>query len=241
MLLKIEGHKFMKQLLKPIILMLISTLTYANNEFPRFALDKINFQVSARQWVTTQSALLTVSINMTLNNADLIKARADIMSNLNKIAAGDWHLLTFDRSQDSSGLEKLYVEGQARVNQKDLVDIYQNAKKSSTPGAQYGILNVEFKPSLEETQMIRDDVRTKLYQKVNDELAKINKAYPQQNYSINHLLFVEGSEVSRQPMPQSKAINAMVLDGAAAPSLSVSNELVLTAMVEVASNRKLGG
>ena len=88
------------------------------------------FQVSSKQWVTTQTAILNVNINVTLNNADLVKARADIMDSLNKIAKGDWHLIEFDRSQDSSGLEKLYVQAQARVDQASLTDIYQNAKIS---------------------------------------------------------------------------------------------------------------
>ena len=78
-------------------------------------MDKVLFQISARQWVSTQSALLTVNINATLNNADLVKARADIMNNLNTIATGEWQLTQFDRSQDSSGLEKLYVAAQARI------------------------------------------------------------------------------------------------------------------------------
>lgn len=76
-----------------ILAMFISTLSIASGEFPRFALDKITFQTTAKQWVSTQSALLTVSINMTLSNTDLVKARGAILTNLNKISMGDWHAL----------------------------------------------------------------------------------------------------------------------------------------------------
>ncbi|WP_133138563.1 hypothetical protein [Legionella genomosp. 1] len=202
-------------------------------------LDKIVFQVSARQWVTTQSALLTANVNATLNNADLVKARADIMTNLGKIASGDWHLTQFDRSQDSSGLEKLFVSAQVRVPQASLTDIYQLAKDVSKPGATYTINGVDFTPSLDEVQTVKSQLREKLYQLVNEELARMNKVYTSQQYSVNNLYVIEGDN----PMPvqprayQAKELNTMVMGATAAPALTVSNELVMSAMVEAGSNR----
>lgn len=221
-------------------LMVLTPFVWADNETPDLVLDKIFFQVSAKKWVTTQTALLNVSINATLSNADLVKARADIMDSLNKIAKGEWHLVQFDRSQDSSGLEKLYVQAQARVDQSALTNIYQNAKSVSKPGAKYEISGVEFKPSLEETQVVRAKIREQLYQQVNDEIDRMNKAYPKQNYSVSNLVFFEGDNIPQQPIAyQAKEMNALVMAAAPAP-LTVSNELILTAMVEAASNRKQG-
>ncbi|HAT6347606.1 TPA: hypothetical protein JBE46_06640 [Legionella pneumophila subsp. pneumophila] len=221
-------------------LMVLTPFVWADNETPDLVLDKIFFQVSAKKWVTTQTALLNVSINATLSNADLVKARADIMDSLNKIAKGEWHLVQFDRSQDSSGLEKLYVQAQARVDQSALTNIYQNAKSVSKPGAKYEISGVEFKPSLEETQVVRAKIREQLYQQVNDEIDRMNKAYPKQNYSVSNLVFFEGDNIPQQPRAyQAKEMNALAMAAAPAP-LTVSNELILTAMVEAASNRKQG-
>lgn len=221
-------------------LMVLTPFVWADNETPDLVLDKVFFQVSAKKWVTTQTALLNVSINATLSNADLVKARADIMDSLNKIAKGEWHLVQFDRSQDSSGLEKLYVQAQARVDQSALTNIYQNAKSVSKPGAKYEISGVEFKPSLEETQVVRAKIREQLYQQVNDEIDRMNKAYPKQNYSVSNLVFFEGDNIPQQPRAyQAKEMNALVMAAAPAP-LTVSNELILTAMVEAASNRKQG-
>lgn len=205
---------------------------------PQLVLDKISFQVSAKQWVTTQTALLSVSVNVTLASADLIKARTDIMDRLNKIAKGDWHLVEFNRSQDSSGLEKLYVRAQARIKQEALTDIYKNAKSVSVPGVQYEISSVDFKPSFTETQEVLTQIRQQLYQQVNDELARINKTYPGQNYSVSNVIFVDDSFSQPRPI-QAKEMNAMVLSAqASTPALTVSNELILSAIVEVASNRK---
>ena len=162
----------------------------------RSFLDKIDFQVSEKQWVSTQTALLSVSINVTLSSPDLVKARTDLMQSLNKIAKGEWHLVEFDRSQDNSGLEKLYVQAQARVNQEALTDIYKNAKSVSLPGAKYEITGVDFKPGLEETQTVLSQVRERVYQQVNEEIARINKAYPSQNYTLSNLVFIEGANAS---------------------------------------------
>ncbi|KTD46465.1 hypothetical protein [Legionella quateirensis] len=231
----------MKQVTGILALMAFTPIALAGDDVPQLVLDKVLFQISAKQWVTTQTALLNVSINVTLSSADLVRARADIMDSLNKIAKGDWHLIEFDRSQDSSGLEKLFVQAQARVDQSALTDIYQNAKSVSMPGAKYEISGVEFKPSLEETQAVRAKVREKLYQQVTEELSRMNKAYPTQNYSLSNLVFFEGDNIPPQPRPyQAKEMNTVVMAAAAPAPLTVSNELVLTAYVEAASNRKQG-
>lgn len=238
----------MKRVAQVVALLMLCPLGFAQSPIPLpppmppgLVLDKIMFQTSAREWVSTQSALLNVSIDATLTNADLVKARADIMANLNTITKGEWHLLSFDRSQDSSGLERVNVMAQARVNQSVLTDIYQNAKSVSKPGAQYTISGIDFKPSLDEVQRVQAEVRKKLYQQVNDELERINKAYPKQSYSVSTITFVDGDNPQPPVAYQAKVMNTLMVQGAAAPApLSVSNEIVLTALVEAASNRKAG-
>lgn len=208
-------------------------------------LDQVMFQVSAKQWVSTQSALLTVNVNATLGNADLVKARADIMDKLGKIASGEWHLTQFNRSQDSSGLEKLYVEAQARVPQAALTDVYRNAKDVSKPGAAYSVTGVEFKPDLQEVQQVKAQLRERLYQDVNDELARLNKVYGTQHYTVSQLLIVDGDNAVPPQQPQAydmrKMNVTMMAVAAPEPTLSVSNELIMSAMVIAGSNRQGDG
>jgi len=228
----------MKKVVGLLAVMAMSSLAFADDGAPKMVLDKVMFQISEKQWVSTQTALVSVTINMTLKSADLVKARNEIMASLTKIAKGEWHLLAFDRSQDSSGLEKLYVQAQARVDQAALSIIYEQSKSVSTPGAQYDVSAIEFKPSMEEIQVIRSKVREQLYQKVNDEIARLNKAYPNQSYSVSKMLFVEGE--GGRPLQKNMSYESkdMALMAAAPAPLSVSNEIVLTAIVRAASNRK---
>ncbi len=220
----------------------VSTLAYSESlpspYPPPMVLDEVTFQVSAKQWVSTQTALLTVNVNVTLNDADLVKARDEIMGKLNQIAAGEWHLTQFDRSQDSSGLEKLYVQAQARVSQSSLTHIYQQAKAVTKPGASYEIGSVEFKPSLEEVQKVKSSLRDQLYKQAADELARLNKLYVGQNYSVNQLLFFDADAVPQAKLYRSNETVAAMAMPAAAPSLTVSNELVMSALVRAASTRK---
>jgi hypothetical protein len=230
----------MKKLVGLFALTLSGGLSYAITPPPKMVtLDKVMFQVAAKQWVSTKTALLTVNINATLTNTDLVKARIDIMSNLAKIAGGEWYLTQFDRSQDNSGLEKLYVAAQARILQASLTDIYKNAKAISKPGATYDIGTVEFKPSLEEIQQVKAQLRERLYEEVKMELSQLNKVYPNQNYSLNRLVFLDGEVATPQPRAYKEA-NALFISAAAAPALTVSNELVMSAAVELASNRQEG-
>lgn len=206
-----------------------------------FPLDKITFQLSTKDWVSTEAALVTVNVNATLSNANLVQARNDITANLEKIAAGKaWHITQFERSQDSSGLEKLYVEAKARLPGTSLTAIYENAKRISKPGTTYTVNGLEFKPDLQEIQQVKQTLRSRLYQQVNDEIARLNKVYPEQHYSVNRLYIVEGDA----PLPVgavAKHADMVMMARAPAPAaIAIENELVLTAIVEVASNRTEG-
>lgn len=226
----------MKKMYAAVLILFYQGLLFACP--PPLALDKISFQVSAKQWVTTESALLTININATLNNGDIVKTRADIMNNLQKIASGDWHITQFDRSQDSSGLEKLFVAAQVRLPQAALTDVYQHAKAVTKPGSAYSVNGIDFTPGLEEVQKAKAQLREKLYQLVAEELTRINKTYPEQHYAVNSMVVYDGDAVPMQPRAyQAKeTMNTMTL--AAAPSpLIVGNELVLNALVDAASTR----
>jgi hypothetical protein len=202
----------------------------------KLVLDNVTIILTAKKWVTTQSAKVQVGVNATLSNTDLVKARNEIMANLAKIAAGEWHITQFNRSQDSSGLERLYVAAQARVEQKLLTNVNVNAKSVSKPGATYRIQNIDFKPSLVEVQKVKEQVRMMLYEKITDELARLNKQFPSQKYSIHSVLFTDGSRPA--PVRRYKAAQMnMAVMAAESPAISVSNQIQLTAVIDVASNR----
>ena len=83
-----------------------------------------------------------------------------------------------------------------------MTDIYKNAKDVTKPGATYEINGVEFKPSLEEMQQVKLQLRERLYEQVNYELERLNKVYANQKYSVNSIYFYEGEQI----LPMAKAL-----------------------------------
>jgi len=228
----------MKNIISVILAIALIFPAYSAEPTSKMNVDKIMFQIASKKWVSTKTALLKIQINATLSNTDLVQARNDMMKQLNKIAQTDWHLTKFDRSQDSSGLEKLWVTAEARVPQQALNKVYQNAKSVSKPGVKYSVSSIEFKPSLQEIQSVRAKLRESLYQQVNAELQRINKNYSQQNYSLYRLFFVEGNQTEARPKAfKERKLNNMMMAAASAPDITVSNELIMTAIVIAASNR----
>src|SRR5437016_1778150 len=113
-------------------------------------LDKVIYNLSAEEWVITKSADVNVSIEMSLGKAEIIKARSQILTNLQQIAAGQWNIIRFEPSQDNAGLERISVEAQARISEDKLNNLADKAKSVSQAGATYRIRSVSFTPSLSE-------------------------------------------------------------------------------------------
>lgn len=206
----------------------------------RDLLDKVSLSVTAERWVTTNTANLQVTINATLTKKSLAEMRNDILKNLNTIAKADWHITQFNRSQDSSGLEKLFVSAEARVNQSVLTGVNQQAKAVSVPGATYRISNIDFSPSDSDVQKVKTQVRQDLYKKVQQEVDTLNAQYKPQHYSVFRVMVATPSvlNMKRQQYNRSARKNVMfAMAQESSANISVSNKVKLTAIVTLASNR----
>lgn len=222
-------------------LMLVSSVVNATPK-GHMPLDRIVFQVADEAWVSTKSAEVIASVNATLDKAGLAKVRQQMLDNLQHIAKAQWHITSFNRSQDSSGLERISVMAQARVPEQQLGHVRQQANKVSRPGATYRVIDIQFTPTLEEVQQTRSTLREDLYRKVNAEVERLNKVFPEQNYSVHNINFtgmVFGR--SREGGNQAYRMKAMAMQAQAAPALSVSNKVTEQARVVIAANRDQGG
>jgi hypothetical protein len=226
--------RFKKLCLFGIVILSSSVFAEPMPVFVPHVLDNIQFQLTARDWVFTDSALLKIHISATLTNTDIVKAHQHILEQLNKIAKGDWQIIQFNRGQDSSGLEKLEVDAQIRVAQNILTNVYQQVKTVSHPGENYSVSIVEFKPSFEEMQQAKNHLREKLYKQVVQELESINKLYPSQQYSVHHLEFIEDAQLM---IPKAQVENMVLSSMPNQAPMKTSNELYLTVVVDVAANR----
>lgn len=199
-------------------------------------LDEVSFTLTAQEWAKTDKAKVTIAVNAALDKMALAKMREQIMSNLNKIAKGNWHITDFERSQDSSGLEKLYVEAEARINETALTNVNAQAQDVSQAGITYKVLNIDFTPSIADIEKVKKTLRDTIYHQAQTELTTLNTLYPEQKYAVHTLHFGEYTSLT------SARTQVMMMSGDARPQSNVaanavSNLVTLTADVNLASER----
>jgi hypothetical protein len=196
-------------------------------------LNKVTLRLNAEQWVTTKTALVTIGINVSVSDNDLGKAQSHIMDKLNQLAGkAEWHILSIDRSQDQSGLEKIQASATARLPDNELAGIREKAKAISKPGETFTLDNVQFVPTEDEVRNANAVLRSNIYQQAKTELDQLNKLYPDQKYYIHQINFI--SDVVPGPMMQAKFSNGMI--GAAANTqLDVGDKLRISAVVTLSA------
>lgn len=153
-------------------------------------LSQIAYQMTAERWATTKTAQVTVNLDAALSKLGLNNINDQVQKNLHDLApSGDWHITQFNRTQDSSGLEMLHIEAQARLAGTELSGIRDKAKSISKPGETYTIANIDFSPSQAEMEQALASARTDIYQQVNQEITHLNQLYPKQQYFVYSISF----------------------------------------------------
>lgn len=216
---------------------LLLTQSVLANEFPEALLNKISLQLHTEQWITTNSALLSVTVNAAVADQGIEKVQNDVLQKLNQLSSkGEWHVTSYDRELDKSGLESLRISAQARIPQTDLPGLRDKAKNISKPGNTFTIDNVQFTPSEDEQRLGQIAMRNNIYQQAKMELDTINKFYSEQKYYIHEINFLNG--LSPQPVPVMRNEMYMKAGAAAVPAatpLDVGNKQELTAYVVLAT------
>ena len=197
--------------------------------------NKVNLQLTAEDWASTKTAKVLVSINAAGNTARLTTLHDSMMQKLSNLSnSNSWHITTFQRSQDKSGLERVYATAETRLSEKSLKTLQTKIKKISRPGETYKVASIMFQPSLQETQQTITKLHNKLYEIANTELAQLNKSYSKQHYYLHNLKFTS----TIPPVPTNTMMMAKFAgngDGGTAAPLTVSNKVILHADVIFAS------
>lgn len=224
----------MKKLTLMICSLMIMSPVMADNDLSNL-LNKVSFQLTANKWVTSQTAKVNVGVDAGLTDAGIAGLQNQVLAKLKQIAAGDWHITSFTRTQDKSGLESVHVNAEARLPQSALVNLRGTAKSISKPGETYTIADVEFIPSDEELTQANSALRAMIYTQAKAELDALNKEYPEQKFYIYQIDFNAMPPV----MPMAKSMY-MQTAGAAmnvttVQPLNVGNKQTVVANVVLAS------
>jgi predicted secreted protein len=186
----------------PIFLILFSTLflpSLAHSyEQPRPE-DIVSFSISTEGWVTTQSARVTMGVEAAVSAATAGTTRANMTKAVNDIVKADWRLVSFNREQDSTGLERWSATYEARIPENQLGGLGDKAKQTSKAGMQINVVDIDFSPTLEETQATISQLRVQIYKQVNDQLSALNNSIQGRNYRISNISFNNVGAYPSQP------------------------------------------
>ncbi len=184
--------------------------------------DQVVFDLSTEGWVTTKTALVSLSVEAAVTaQGSEGSLRAAMQNAVTGVARGDWRLTSFNRMQDQTGLERWSAAYEARLPEEDLSGIQDKVKRVSKPGMQIRVINIAFNPTLEETETEQAALRTNLYKKANEQLASLNAALPGRNFRIGLIDFT--NQAVMRPQRQYMAINKAMAEDSVAPSTGVGS------------------
>lgn len=208
--------------------------------------DRVVLDLATEGWVNTKTARVMVGVEAAMNGSAAGTMRDAMVKSVNELAKSDWRLTAMNRSQDQTGMERWSATYEARLTEADLNGLNEKAKKSSKPGLQLMVQNIDFAPTLEETQTTKNQLRVQLYKMANDQLTALNTALPNRGYRISLIDFIGDEPVQPRPY-MAKAGRAMTMAAMdAAPEMAMSapmeraEKLTLRARIVLAANPQAG-
>lgn len=185
--------------------------------------DMVAFDLSAEGWVSTKSARVTLSVEAAVTGNMAGTMRTSMTKAVNDIVKADWRLTSFNRGQDQTGMERWSAVYEARVNEADLGGLHDQAKKTSKAGMQITVSEIDFSPTLEETQATMATLRTQIFKQANEQLASLNSTIQGRSFRIGAISFGNNGIPMMMRGMANKAARVMTLAQPADASFAEAN------------------
>jgi hypothetical protein len=196
-------------------------------------LPQITLQLTAEEWVTTQTAKVSVTLDALLNKEQIAKAQDNFQSALKKIAPEVvWHITEFSRSPGKTSLEQLHAVAEARLPDNALAGLRERVHAQNSEGQTYTIQDIIYSPSTVEINTAKAKLRMQIYDQAKAELDRVNAIYPKPGYSLFNINFVN---LTVQPGPMMTKMNTVVALTREMPSVSLSQQITQDALVVFAA------
>lgn len=224
-------------LLLPLLLITSSPVLAQTAILPQHppVMDEVVLQLTAEDWVETQTALVTVTAEAAEAATEAGQARSDLLAAIDRLASdAEWRIVRFDRYTDSTGLERWQASAEARLSEGSLTGLADRAKEASRPGLQLRVDSIEYTPTLAEAEAVRARLRADIYRRAEDEIAALNQAFEGRNFRIGTVHFSEGGRPGPEPYPMAmmaRSAEAAAQSDAGQAAVSVKDKLILSARV----------
>ncbi|WP_114394911.1 hypothetical protein [Oleisolibacter albus] len=202
-------------------------------------LDTVSLTLSAEDWVKSETALVTLVVDAAGNGTDAGTLRGDLVKVAGAVAdKADWRIVRLDRVPDQAGLDRWQAGLQARLPEAQLSNLAERTKKASRPGLQVRVGAVAFDPTLAEMEAAKGALRDQLYRRVNEELAKLKTAFPDRDFRVGGVDFMEYEPPQPVPAPMMRATAVESFAKADAVQGGVQEKLRITARVTLSAFAK---
>jgi hypothetical protein len=211
----------------------LATTPPAWAQVPPPVMDQVVLDLTAEDWVGTETARVTVSADAAASGADAGTQRSDLLTAINGLTPGtQWRIVSFDRSTDQAGLERWRALAEVRLPETALGGLSDKARQASRPGLQLRIGSIEFAPTLAETEAVRARLRAEIYGKAASELDALERSFPGRKFRIGNIDFANEPPMAyarktREDMQPMAMAAAPAQDG----PVNVSEKLVVRARV----------
>jgi hypothetical protein len=213
----------MRRLLLPAFLSILILAPAVRAEEAPKPDDRVVIDLAAEDWVTTKTARVTANVEAAVSAANAGSARADMIKAVGGLAAGEWRLVGFNRSQDQTGLERWSASFEARLPEASLGGLNDNAKKLSKAGMQVSVGEIDFSPTLDETETARAALRAQIYKKAADQLTALNGVLTGRGYRIASIDFGGGQFPMPMPGVMAGGVGGRMMPMVAAAATSIAS------------------
>lgn len=213
------------------VLSVVSAAGFATDDNVQ-KMSKVSYQLSVQGWVATQTADATVAVNATLKNSGVAERKQAILKQLKSLIPNTmWHLVSFNQSQDPSGLLRLSMRANARIAQSATNNLTKQLKSISRSGEQYKLTRLVFSPSEKEVMQEQMKLRRQLYRRVVTEMNTLKAVYHQSYYPLQ----IDFSTNAPRPMPVMLYKAASTATNQSSSTATVANKLTVNANVVLAT------
>jgi hypothetical protein len=200
--------------------------------------DEVVLELSAEEWVETETATVVVMIDLAITAGNFGAARAEVERDLKAVSAkAPWRLTRFSKLRDEAGYERWRVLAEARLPGGDLSTLGPKVTGASRPGRGFRIQRIDYTPTRAEREAALAKLRARLYGLVGQELASINKAFPGRGFRAGIVDFTNQSMIGRPVMDAPRGARMMTSAAKeSAPTTAVAEKLTVNARIILSAN-----
>ncbi len=135
----------------------------------------ITLTLSHEQWVMAETARVVVNVSSIGKEEEMAGIRLEVLKTLERLAQTEWHITSYQRSRDQTGLTRFNLVAEGRVPEKGLNNLYQRAEELSRAGLQLRVMEIDYSPTVEEMENAMAEARRRIYERAFFEAENASK------------------------------------------------------------------